>query len=152
MLRAALAQHPLPVGSRGLGTQQQAALRQPLRKVIIQSSPLPGAPAAPAAPAASASNFCQKQLDGPAGHRTAQPLPAAARPTAAYKPAPTAAWPAPPPRIAAAAAAPPVPAPPAVAVHRSTAPPAVDEASLGRQLAEAHQIPLSYLRSLLVLA
>jgi hypothetical protein len=39
-----------------------------------------------------------------------------------------------------------------VALHRSTAPPAVDEVSLGRQLGEAHQIPLSYLRSLLVLA
>lgn len=158
MLQAALALHPLPVGSHALGARHQAALCQPLRKIQV----------GPVACASSARNLRQPMLALPADRR-----PSAAPEAVAVRQAPTSkqggprpAWATPPPHTAAAAAAAPAtaatamvptavraaPAPTAPAVCCFTAPPAVDTAVLGRQLAESHPIPLSYLRSLLVLA
>lgn len=128
LLAAALAQHRLPDGSRALaGHRLLQALDQPPQK--IAAVPPTHGPAAPVKAAA-----------GPgwqmaASAAIAAPAPQLAEPSSAAAVVP-------PVKRAAAAAVPAVPL-------AAPTPPAADEASLRRALAEDCAVPLSYLRSLL---
>ena len=124
LLAVALAQHPLPNGSRALAGHR--LLDQVPQKISTVQPAQGAAPAAKAAEAAAAAAAAGWQ---PLASRTAAP------------PASAAVAPLPAKQPAAAAVVPAMPA--------ALTPPAMDEASLRRALVEDCAVPLSYLRSLL---
>ena len=136
LLAAALAQHPLPcVGSSCIGRLLPMAASQPPQKLCIGGG---GASPRDAACAARAPAPAQRLQQPPAVRLAAFQAP---EPTHAAAAAPQAAS-----RAKAPARAGPSPhaAGPCLAM-----PPPLDEVAVRRQLAEAHRIPLSYLRALL---